>query len=259
MDSEYIILHEGLFIPERIKYELIGEIRKYPENINTHTEKRWKELKRINPDYFDGRVYSFINHRINNGALELKIQETDYKYYLTTNCDSYPPDMKTAWANILALCCVVETSDHKIIVGKRNVNLAENINMWHVPGGNLDAISGQDTFSTMMLKEIKEEINIQPDDIDYMVCIGLGLCIANNKPELLFYASSLLDEFSIRRKLSFASDSNEHTDIQFIKKEKIHDFVNDNSFAPIGKAAIHQYEYYYKSLCERSVSGNSTL
>ena len=238
-DLDFSILIPNTFTEKQLKLHLLKGEKRYPQYIENRVELEWEKAEKKN--IFNGNVYSLIKYELIEDELHYWLQKTDYKHFWATNLQLSNSLKSTDLASILAVCAVIETSDSKIIIGKRSSKLAESKSVWHVIGGSIDQISKSETAFNAIRKEMREEIGLESDDIEKVECIGLGRNNKISKPEFLFYVICNITSEKLKSKMSIAIDIDEHTEYRFIEKNNIENFVQNYPFAVIGKAAIKQY------------------
>jgi len=235
-NADYSILYSGLFTEKDLQCTVIPGKRIYSAATKKKINHFWQ--KRANQSLFNGIVYSLVKSDCQSEKILYWLQKTDYKSFYGTNLQQQFSES----ANILAVCSVIETNDGFILLGKRSEKLAESSAKWHVIGGSIDsATASEETAFAAMQKEMKEEAGIYNKDIKRILCVGLGINNVIQKPEFLFYTKLKISKQELKRKLLFAQDKSEHTKLTFLAKENVADFVENNPFSIIGKAAVHQY------------------
>lgn len=234
------ILADNLPDEVSVKYSLMQKKKEYTSLAESLTKLTWERLLSESPaKLFDGRVYSLIDYRFCEDIIDLRLQETSYRYFCGTNLLNSGILRHSEMANTLAACFVVETTNNKIILGLRSNQVAENSGYWHVPGGNIDDLSENNDISAIVENELLEELGISPEQIDLKTCLALAENSLINKPELIFYIKLKIDELEVLFLQKKAINNSEHDVIKFIDKEEITDFINSNLVAPIGLAALH--------------------
>ncbi|MDD2331903.1 MAG: NUDIX hydrolase [Candidatus Cloacimonetes bacterium] len=265
--KRFRIIHRGLFATGDFEIELLPGKKSYPADVKKLINCAWQEA-RLNPDtrLYNGRVLSYIGSEIKpspdgRAILRLSLQETDYKSFFGTNVQNANLIADPAsLANALAVCALVETFDATVVIGKRSNTLAEGKGLWHVPGGTLELKTqwkdqlplmkqlglGSRKISTLnpiltMLRELKEELNLEYGDFIFCHCLGLGENLGMKKPEILCHFKTKLSSQELSARTTEAIDCSEHSEILFVPVEDLRDFICMNPFAPIGEAAISLY------------------
>lgn len=216
--------------------------KRYSSQIQNTIDREWV-LATSNPELlvFNGKVACLHSFHQIGDKLIIEYQESDYKSFYGTNITHANDFKATSLANTLAVCTILETSDCKVIIGKRSNKLAEGTERWHVPGGTIEYCPNKVNHPfDVMCRELKEELNL--DDILSMVCLGFGENMKMHKPEFLLLTKTKLTSKQIEKNMSKAKDFYEHSEIVFIDKNKISDFVQTHNFTEIGTALVKLYE-----------------
>jgi len=242
LDQDYIIHINQEFKENQIILHDLHKKKIYPPHVQNLIDSEWQEVKK-NRDIliFNGPVSCLDSFTLVENNLHIDYCESDYKSYYGTNIrNSRTLKGNAELANTLAVCTVVETSDQKIIIGKRGSHLAEGTSLWHVPGGTIEYYFDRVNHPfEVMKRELLEELNLQ--NITSMICLGFGENLNFKKPEFLLYTKTELNSIEIAASLHGASDYNEHSEIRFIPRDLIKDFISNNNFTEIGTAAIQLY------------------
>ena len=230
------ILHRGVF--DGIEITTVPGKRTYSPEILKQIDFEWERASRQNPTLYNGVAFSLLESSVKDRTLHLLVQETDYKSFYGTNAthakDLTDPNDRS---DILAACCVCVTSDNRVIIGQRSDRQTKGAGKWHVIGGNLDIL---DPYQ-LMKREIVEETGVDPEHVETLECMALGLCVIGKKPELLFRARLNCDPEYVRTRLSHAIDAEEHTEIRFVPIDELKHFIDHNPIVPVGEAAIATY------------------
>jgi len=242
LGQDYLIHVKQIFAENQIILHDLKQKKTYSPQVQKLIDSEWRQV-RENKDIFifNGPVSCLDRFEIVENKLHIFYCESDYKSYYGTNIqNSRILKNKSELANTLAVCTVVETADKMIIVGKRGKHLAEGTSLWHVPGGTLEYYPERVNHPfQVMKKELAEEINLS--DITNMICLGLGENLNFQKPEFLLYTTTNLTSNAIASNMQDASDYNEHSEIRFIPRDEIKQFITNNNFTEIGTAAIQLY------------------
>ncbi len=245
-NDEFSILFKGPFNKEQIKLNLLPELKRYSQNTNNIINNTWVlEMSNENQLLYDGQCYSLINMSLKSSSLECVIQETNYKSFVGTNVKNRHlfQNNNKEMANCMAACVVMETTDNKIIIGKRSSKMAEGKSEWHIIGGTLEAVNNlpEHPFE-LILKEMEEETGITTNNIDSLICLGTAVSHYNNKTEFLFFAKLNLDSKQFEVKSLTATHREEHDKLTCLDSNELNNFLTKEPFAAIGKAAIFLYQ-----------------
>jgi hypothetical protein len=222
-------------------FEIYDEIEKIWSN-------KFKDALQNGKILFAGPQYRLSNHRRFKNKLLLELGNTDYREFLGTNV-AHPEWLgkygKEYMSNALAICSVIETSDDKIVVGKRSDKLAEYASWFHTVGGhpnprNYHGAKDCDLFHAMR-HELRGEIGLKDKEISYQRVLGLVENTGTHKPELVFITKTSMPSYDIplRRK----SEREEHTKLMAISPRKLSFFLKKNTgnIVPPGEAGFVLY------------------
>ncbi len=238
--EKYEILHDSLFRENKISILPQEGPKKYSEDTQKMIDKGWTEALSEGLDLWDGNVTGFLSSRIEGGMLLVETITTTYKSYIGTNIRNLS-EIKdnNELANCIAACVVVETADNKLIIGMRSHKVAESRGIWHFCGGNMEP--HHDSPYTTIRNELVEELNVEKDDIDTLICTGMGRSFSNMKPEFLFYCSLKHTEDEFAEKMKKAIEYHEHTEVRFVPSCEFKNFAAEHRLADIGSACANQY------------------
>lgn len=242
LGKDYLIHLKGSFQEDDIVLHDINLKKSYSDRVQALIDSEWEKVSADKDTFiFNGAVSCLEKFELADNKLHIHYYESDYKSYYATNIkNSKVLSDKSEFANTLAVCTVVETADETIIVGKRGKHLAEGTSLWHVPGGTLEYYPEKVNHPfDVMRKELLEELNLT--SISSMTCLGFGENMNYKKPEFLLFTTTSLTSEEVASNLANASDFNEHSEIKFIHRNEIEDFITNNNFTEIGTAVIQLY------------------
>lgn len=223
-----------------------------------------------------GSMYRFCGAMLEGNRLELSVGITDFKDYVGTNAhalldagfrqlllDAGIADANDAsyyFANPLATCANIVTSEGKVSLGMRGPNVAIYPNVPHVIGGyvkvnakNSDSFSANDiNFSKYMGQELEEELGLKDADLIRMDFFGIVLNKATMGPEIVYNARLNLDAKQLEESWRTKSrDRFEHRNITFYSPEDVAEVLkqNEGRMVPSGEAALTLFlQNYHPSL-----------
>lgn len=243
MGNDFQILVNKILVEGDIEFEVIPGIRSYRREVQEIIDREWQIATADKDRYlYDGRVYTLLHYQQDKEKLQCRIQETSYKALWGTNLRHCAELSTEDRADSIAFCCVVESSDSKILVGLRSKQLAESTEIWHIPGGNWEFINGTlAPLYSAMQRELREEFLIGQEQITTFICTGLGRNLLNQKPEFLFYCRLRVTAKECEALFSQAEDAEEHTQYRWLPVKEMGSFIQRHPFSPAGKAALNQY------------------
>lgn len=124
-------------------------------------------------------------------TLQLTIQPTDFRTFMATNLVA--AERFTARADAMGISSIVRTSDNRLLFGRRSQQVAYNRGKLHTIGGVLDwirpagggNIADGNWLHDQLLKELYEELTLQPEDISRVDFMLLARDKRIWQPELL--------------------------------------------------------------------------
>ena len=258
LNREFGFLVRGVFHSGRISLQIDPEPRIYDEPTRKLIDEAW-ENARLNPNLnlFNGNVLTLRSAVKEDKLLDVRLGVTDYKSFYGTNVRNFHRLPKDQLANAIAVCGTVLSSDQTVIMCNRSRKVAEGQEEWHVIGGTMeislpryaqilqDVCDDAQSVVTQvfgpfkrMQKELEEELALTSDDIEVMVCTGVGKNLKIGKPEFLMTVMTRLDSGQLVDNAQRAVDRDEHTEILAVPVEEIPNFCSAFPVAPIGKASL---------------------
>lgn len=138
-------------------------------------------------DFYNGTFTRLADHRIEGETLHLDVEMTDYASHLATRGAPYESDNL---ANSLSVAGLLHTDDDRLVLGRRaaDENTTET-GRYGMPAGHVDTAEeayslDTDTLDNPVYREVKEELGLEPEDIDATEPQGLLLSTAD--PMLLY-------------------------------------------------------------------------
>lgn len=216
----------------------------------------WKNLeaKIINKNkLFNGDLarLALFEISLKRDRVNLKLELTNYKQYVGSRDKLFRPFIgriyNNAPANPLGISVVIETSDNKIIIGKRKHNEA-NSGFWYMPGGFInpgsDVVNSIIDLNKVIIREIFEELG--QVTINSLMSVGISYDCKMPHPEVHFFGKIKEDSNTILKKAkrgdefsdwsAFNSEANLISKMLFDEKEK--------PLSAAGRAAIILYGNY---------------
>jgi len=168
-------------------------------------ERAWEEATRWpGVQLFDGPMTRLEECGVRpDGRLYLLLSRTSYKRFLGTNLTR--PDLAHRYgpgilANPVGLSAALETADGYLLLGRRTNTVAYYPGRIHPFAGALEPRDGPDVFKAV-LRELREELGLERDDLDNLRCAGLVEDNALRQPELVFLARCRLSRRRVEKKL----------------------------------------------------------
>ncbi len=193
------------------------------DSIRRQIESTWEEQQKrsaaSNIKLFDGPLCRLIDFGAGHGVLHLTLGPTSFKSFVGTNMTQanlrYLHGVE-AMANPLGVSAAVTTHDGFLVLGRRSDRVMYNAGRIHPIGGMVEPAGngGQppDPFETIR-RELRDELNIEPDMIKQITCIGLVREKPIVQPELIFDITVDVDAPAVRHLARTAVEADEHEDL----------------------------------------------
>jgi hypothetical protein len=210
-------------------------------------DKKTEEAKETGKILFDGDLARLMSFQTKATNFFMSFQKTSYKAFVGTNLhDPSLPNEKRA--DPMGNSALIITADRRIVLGRRSEEVFGHPGWLHCIGGNIDPkldVKGEtvDTFGSI-IREVREEINIDTADIQWTVCLGIVRDKETMKPEQLFYIriKKRIGEVSLKGK--------EHTGLVTLDNNQlaINEFLKSRGerIVPVARAALRVYAEYEK-------------
>ncbi|GCE10629.1 NUDIX hydrolase [Tengunoibacter tsumagoiensis] len=235
---EFEILAQGLFRPDQLQIVYDPHLTMpFTPEISLWMEELWQtklhQAAVKNIPLFDAPLYRLISSSTtSDGLLHLTLGNTSYKEYVTTRipafADTHP---RSELSNALGVCSVVETSDHYILLDRRQ-GVDVYVGRYHVIGGfferALDSTgSGQPDPFAAIQREIREETGIQSSDIAEQYCLAAVYDLATPHGELTFLTRL---HISLAEVLQRQPEDREIKQLEYLQitPESLHTFIVRN-------------------------------
>jgi 8-oxo-dGTP pyrophosphatase MutT (NUDIX family) len=159
--------------------------------VQSEIERVWTTLgQRPGVHLFDGGLCRVESFDAREGELELQLSETSYKSFAGTNMHN--PQFasqygQAAMANPLGMSAALISADGLLAMGRRNERVAYYPGRIHPFAGSLEPEDEMDVFAAVG-RELKEELNLDRDELRDMRCLGIAEDRGLAHPELICYA-----------------------------------------------------------------------
>ncbi len=172
------------------------QLLSYPPEMEGAVADYWQRLRtevRPTAQLFDGPLCALRDFHCQGGHLVLSLARTSYRYALFAN--DHCQEIIRRWGSahlptVLGVSAVVATSDGTLPLGRRSDRVGEFPGMVDVFGGHIDPEAdlrdGVPDPCTAIRHELAEELDLRPEEVTSLHCIGLIKSRCNQKPELIF-------------------------------------------------------------------------
>ena len=140
---------------------------KLPKDLKEKIEIFWKNAVKENPNLYNGKDYVVEEVTETGEKIEMTVVKTDYAHYLYDERIGIQEERYrccSPWGGILLL-----TSDNYFVIGEMN-NTTSIPYCLQIYGGGIDIAdikNGIIDINSNIKRELKEELNLNLDDIDY--------------------------------------------------------------------------------------------
>jgi hypothetical protein len=148
----------------------------------------WKAGKqRLGEKLFDGPMCRMESWRATDESLTIQVSFTSYRIFLGTNLNNAESQKlpREVCANPVGVSSALLTDDGYLMYGRRNALVAYYPHRVHPFAGALEEKDLSDVFGAVE-RELNEELNISPRQIDSIHCIGIAEDQRIRHPELIF-------------------------------------------------------------------------
>ena len=227
MKEIYSVLAKGPFANEDVRVIWQEKPFCFPPDFVDEVTTYWEQIKA--PHIFNGELVRLDELTTGKNKLVLELSPGNYATLLYSN--EYVESIVNKWgnsylSNALGISAVVVSSDNKIILMKRSVNVGEFPNCLDVFGGHIDKPENgytPDVYAAMQ-KELNEELALNELDYDLEI-LGVIRTQVNRKPELIFSAFANKEFNEIVRQAGEADDRFEWDAISGIPITQLFSFL----------------------------------
>ena len=172
------ILNEGLYNRNQLKIDYSPTYIEPPQETVEFIERKWNTAFKKNKILFNGLLFRLDNYSSTNGFLNLRLSKTTYKFFFGSRSEEFEKKFgKKFIANPLSVGTLIETSDKKLLFGRRLNTLDFDPGLFSVLAGTMDAKidltnNVPDPFKSL-LRELYEEKSIAEKEVIESRCLGL--------------------------------------------------------------------------------------
>lgn len=244
---DYKIMYQAPFFKEDIHLEFLVGKKKLKEHTKKQINEVWKNYqlnpKKITRNYILYTLVSSamtISNESDKNTLYLKLQESDYKSFIGTNLvnpGNLPP---TELISPLRVIAIVETTNGCIFAGMRKLNQSDE-ELWQLPGSFLDEKTNPVIF---MKNKLRSMLNIDDNDIQFIVCLGMAENLIDRVSELICYLHVNMSDIDMISKMKGGDLYGGGNEFYFAPTEDLEYHVQIHPYSPQSKAAIQLYIDY---------------
>lgn len=142
---------------------------KIPNKLKEDIEKFWNNAIKENPNLYNGQEYVVETVKETEKEIEMLVVKSDYAHYLYDERVGIQEEKYrccSPWGGILLL-----TKDEYFVIGEMNSTTSIPYGL-QISGGGIDITdieNGVINIDSNIKRELKEELNLNLDDIDYKI------------------------------------------------------------------------------------------
>ena len=150
-----------------IDLQYTGQVKNLPEDLQENINDFWDNATQENPHLYNGEDYVVDEVIEDENQITMKISKSDYAHYLYDERVGIEDEIYrsiTPWSGILLL-----TIDNFWVCGQMNKTTSYP-DGFQIPGGGFDKKEFNGTHIDLvqnLKRELKEEVNLNLDDVDY--------------------------------------------------------------------------------------------
>jgi len=238
-----------------IKVHFLNRKISLPQNYIKKIDKYWNLLQKQGKKFIRGDIFTIKSIKQNNTSLIIYVELTDYAHFLFTY---YQKVSKKYDCRVIHTSALIETSDHKFVIGVMNNGTYAPQKLQFIGGGidKDDLIGNELDLTHNIRKEISEELGLNTQNINiiknfkpYLLKSGgeTNFLSAVFKLNLLIDATELLNRFEKYTNRLISQKINPElssllllkADAHSIKKFRYHDKrEKDENLIPSLEAAV---------------------
>ena len=254
----FVVLACGSFRPEDVQVSVEPTARPTTPELERLIAEEWDRqtilASRAGRLLFDGRLLRYVRHEVAPAAdgaerLHLTVGPTCYRDFVGTNLFNHHRLGEIAWesfANPIGTTATLITGDGCLCYGRRSQRVAYHGGHVHTFGGALEeqdlAADGRSVGAyASLLRELREELNLDRGDLAEAWCVGLIRDKEIWQPELLFDVRTELSVAELSERWSSAEAKDEHVELVTCRNEPtaiVPFLLACGAIAPVGIGAI---------------------
>ena len=235
--QDYTWLCRQTFGPGQVVCSWVESGRVLVPEVERAIELAWAtQSARPGVTLFDGPIARCEGFFVRGDQLHLELSPTSYRVAVGTHfCNPHFRESigPQVMANSIGVSTGLICADGHLVMGVRTQTVAYYPGRVHPFAGSLEVRQPLDVFEDAR-RELAEEVNLEPGQIDRLRCVGIAQDQALLHPELIFLATTPLTFARLARQL----DGEEHTELVAVD---IRSRPNVNDLAgltPIARAVV---------------------
>jgi 8-oxo-dGTP pyrophosphatase MutT (NUDIX family) len=227
------------FDESHVRTEWTASTRVIVPEVERLIEEAWHRTKsRPGVNLFDGAVARCESIVVEHDVLRIALSRTSYRIVVGTNFenphlgDTFGPQVM---AYPLGVSAGVISSDGYLVYGRRNASVAYYPSRVHPFAGSLEVRDSVNLFDDVR-RELREELNFTPGDIESITCIGVVEDTQMRHPETAYLVRTPRTLEAIRATM----DREEHASLWHVSLDRLSDAMKDESLTPFARAIVER-------------------
>lgn len=245
------------FTPDRVLVRAVDVQRPTTPELDALIESEWErrmaEAHKNERMLFNGPMLRYVDHALETnraGAriFRMTVGPSCYRDFVGTNLYNHHRLPEFGWhrfANPIGTTAILVTADSRICFGVRSSRVSYHASHVHTFGGSFEGRDRRpdgsvDPFESLT-RELKEELDLNLDELVGLACVGLIRDNEIHQPEMLFEARLTLEAAALRKRWIGAECRDEHDDLVTIRDapEAIVPFIKSAGLiAPVAIGAL---------------------
>jgi 8-oxo-dGTP pyrophosphatase MutT (NUDIX family) len=231
--ADYTWLLRRIFTPGQIRSAWVDSTRRLVPEVEAAIDRAWTTAtSRPGVTLFDGPIARCERWTLDahSDQLHLELSKSSYRISVGTHF-SNPQFFHQFGPEVMSMAVGVSTglftAEGLLVMGVRTAGVAYYPGRVHPFAGSLEVRDNLDVFDDAR-RELCEELNLSPEHIVDLRCVGIAQDDQLLHPELVFLASTKLSFDQLRSQL----DPSEHTALVAVETS------NDSRLTPIARAVV---------------------
>lgn len=254
----FVTLAFGWFGPDQVEVSYDAKPRETTPELEKLIAVEWERqlaaAKVAGRVLFDGALLRYVSHEILPASTQaperfrLTVGPTCYRDFVGTNLFNRHRLGDFAWylfANPIGTTATLLTRDDMICYGRRSHRVAYHGGYIHTFGGALEREDRMpdgsiDPFGSVR-RELREELGIEPAEVQNLSCVGLIRDQEIHQPELLFEGQLTFTAAEMKDRWRTAESADEHDALVAVPNDPsaIFDFIEGcDLIAPVAVGAL---------------------
>ncbi len=227
------------FDESHVRAEWTASTRAIVPEVERLIDESWQRATcRPGVKLFDGAVARCESISVADDVLRITLSRTSYRIVVGTNFEN-PRLADTVgshvMANPLGVSAGLITIDGHLVFGRRNASVAYYPERVHPFAGSLEVRDSVSLFDDVR-RELQEELNFAPRDVESVVCLGVVEDLRMRHPETVYVVRTPRTLDAVRATM----DPEEHASLWHAPLDRLADAMTDESLTPFAHAVVER-------------------